>query len=153
MNIKYTVTLFNPHAHIFKVTLDILSPDNNGQVLSLPAWIPGSYMIRDFAKNIINIKATSDNKAVKLEKIDKSTWQVESVNSPLSIEYEVYAWDLSVRSAHFDMTHAFFNGTSLFLMPHGFEQEQASIELVAPLGEKYSNWSVITSLTPNNNNK
>jgi predicted metalloprotease with PDZ domain len=150
MNIQYTVNLFNPHSHTFKVTLKINKPNSNGQVLSLPAWIPGSYMIRDFAKNITHVKASSNNNPINIEKIDKSTWKAEPVNEPLLIEYEIYAWDLSVRSAHFDMTHAFFNGTSLFLMPHVFENEPSTIEILAPQYEKYSNWHVTTSLSKNN---
>ena len=146
MNIKYTVNLLNPHAHIFKVTLEIQTPDVSGQTLSLPAWIPGSYMIRDFAKNIIKLQVTSNNKNIAFEKTDKSTWHIEPVNAPIAIEYEVYAWDLSVRTAHFDMTHAFFNGTSMFLMPHGFENETCSIEIETPDDKKYSNWKVATSL-------
>ncbi|MFV1985152.1 MAG: M61 family metallopeptidase [Thiohalomonadales bacterium] len=153
MNIQYTVSLLKPHAHIFKVTLEINQPNNTGQVLSLPAWIPGSYMIRDFAKNIISIKAQSDNKPVNLEKINKSTWKAESVNSALLIEYEVYAWDLSVRSAHFDMNHAFFNGTSLFLMPHGFEHEPVNLNIKEPENKDYSSWHVTTSLSKKNTNK
>ena len=147
MNIRYTVNLFNPHAHIFKVTLEISKPDKNGQVLSLPAWIPGSYMIRDFAKNIINIQASSNNKTISLEKIDKSTWKAGKVKSSLVVEYQIYAWDLSVRSAHFDMTHAFFNGTSLFLMPHGFEHQTCTVNIEQPSDSKYSTWTTTTSLT------
>ena len=146
MNIQYTVKLSNPHAHIFKVTLKIESPNKDGQTLSLPAWIPGSYMIRDFAKNILNVKAFSKNKVLNVEKSDKSTWQIEATNSSIEIEYEVYAWDLSVRSAHFDMTHAFFNGTSLFLMPHGFEKDACNVTIIKPADSKYANWKVATSL-------
>ena len=146
MNIKYTVNLSAPHAHIFKVTLDIQNPEKNGQVISLPAWIPGSYMIRDFAKNIINITAVSNNKTVKLDKLDKSTWKADRVESALSLIYEVYAWDLSVRSAHFDMTHAFFNGSSLFLMPHGAEHDACSVTIKQRIDEQYSDWHVTTSL-------
>ena len=147
MNIQYTVTLYNPHAHTFKVSLKIAKPDTTGQVLSLPAWIPGSYMIRDFAKNIITIKAQSNNQQIGIEKLDKSTWKIEAVAGPILIEYEVYAWDLSVRSAHFDMTHAFFNGTSLFLMPHSFEDEACSVTIKPPADNKYSAWKVATSLS------
>ncbi len=147
MNIHYTVKLHNPHAHTFKITLTINAPDPEGQVLSLPAWIPGSYMIRDFAKNIITINAKSNNKFIRLEKLDKSSWKANTTDSPLIIEYEVYAWDLSVRSAHFDMTHAFFNGTSLFLMPHGLEVEPCTVEIQPPQEQKYSDWKVTTSLT------
>ena len=146
MNIQYTVKLSNPHAHVFKVTLKIESPNKDGQTLSLPAWIPGSYMIRDFAKNILNVKAFSKNKVLNVEKSDKSTWQIEATNSSIEIEYEVYAWDLSVRSAHFDMTHAFFNGTSLFLMPHGFEKDACNVTIIKPADSKYANWKVATSL-------
>lgn len=147
MNIQYTVELYNPHAHIFKVTLKIAKPDTTGQVLSLPAWIPGSYMIRDFAKNITSINAKSNNQKISIEKLDKSTWKIEAVDTPITIEYEVYAWDLSVRTAHFDMTHAFFNGTSLFLMPHGYEEEPCNVIIEPPANEKYSEWKVATSLS------
>ena len=147
MNLHYTVNLLNPHAHTFKVTLTIKNPNPDGQLLSLPAWIPGSYMIRDFAKNITTIKAHSNNQAIHLSKIDKSTWKADAVKTELTLEYEVYAWDLSVRSAHFDMSHAFFNGTSLFLMPHGFENEECTIDIVKPTDTKYSLWKVATSLS------
>lgn len=149
MNIQYTVELSKPHAHIFKVTLKIETPDKGGQILSLPAWIPGSYMIRDFAKNIINIKAFSESKNINIKKLDKSTWQVAPQNGSISIEYEVYAWDLSVRSAHFDMSHAFFNGTSLFLMPHGHELNACTVNIKQPVDSDYSKWKVATSLHHN----
>mgnify|MGYP001117859244 CR=1 FL=1 len=150
MNIKYTVDLYKPHAHTFKVKLEIQKPDKNGQLFSLPAWIPGSYMIRDFAKNIITLKAEANNKSIKVNKLDKSRWQAEPVKGPLSLEYQVYAWDLSVRSAHFDMTHAFYNGTSLFLMPHGYENEQISIEILKPPHKFCSDWHVTSSLAQEN---
>ena len=146
MTIKYTVNLHNPHAHTFRVTLEISHPDEKGQRISLPAWIPGSYMIRDFAKNIITIDAKSNNTTIKIKKIDKSTWKIAPTTSDLTLSYEVYAWDLSVRSAHFDMTHAFFNGSSLFLMPHGFENENCYIEIEEPTDPNYSGWKVTTSL-------
>ena len=146
MNSHYSVNLFNPNAHTFKVTLTIKNPNKNGQILSLPAWIPGSYMIRDFAKNITTIKAYSNKQPIHLNKIDKSTWQVDAVEAELSLEYEVYAWDLSVRSAHYDMTHAFFNGTSLFLMPHGLENETCTVKIEKPTDTKYSSWKTTTTL-------
>ncbi|MFK5913197.1 MAG: PDZ domain-containing protein [Woeseiaceae bacterium] len=147
MNIRYTVELYKPHAHLFKVTLDILSPAVKGQIVSLPTWIPGSYMIRDFSKNITTLRASSKGKTVKLNKIDKTTWQAEAGITSLKFEYEIYAWDLSVRSAHFDITHAFFNGTSLFLMPHGFENNECNVEILKPSNNKYAGWKVATSLS------
>ena len=146
MSIHYTVSLHNPNAHLFKITLEILSPSADGQLLSLPAWIPGSYMIRDFARNITQIRAWSGNNEIQLAKIDKSSWKVPPLTTPLIIEYEVYAWDLSVRSAHMDMTHAFYNGTSLFLMPHGFENQPMTVDIIKPSLAEMKDWYLTTSL-------
>ena len=146
MSIHYTVSLHNPNAHLFKIILEISSPLADGQVVSLPAWIPGSYMIRDFARNITQIRASSGNKEILLSKTDKSSWKAGPVNGPLTIEYYVYAWDLSVRSAHMDMTHAFYNGTSLFLMPHGFENVPMSVEITKPSISETKKWRLTTSL-------
>ena len=100
--IHYTIVPRDPAAHLFGVTVTVDRPDPAGQHFSLPAWIPGSYMIREFAKNIVQIAAMSGNERVKLNKLDKHTWQAAPCNGPLTLYYEVYAWDLSVRTAHLD---------------------------------------------------
>ncbi len=144
--VRYTVLPARPEAHLFRVTCTVAEPDPLGQRLSLPAWIPGSYMIRDFAKNVIRIAATSEGHPVPVEKLDKSTWQCAPVEGPLIIEYEVYAYDLSVRSAHFDKDHAYFNGTSLFLQVHGREARPHGVELLPPPHPEGKTWNVATSL-------
>lgn len=113
-NIRYHIIPSAPEAHLFTVTLTIEQPADDGQLLSLPAWIPGSYMIRDFAKNIVWLKASCQGQEINTNKLDKQTWQCAPCAGPLEIRYEVYAWDLSVRSAHLDTTHGYFNGTSVF---------------------------------------
>ena len=101
--IQYNVNVSSIAGHTFDVSLRIESPDKNGQILTLPAWIPGSYMIRDFAKNIIKISAQDDKgQTVSLLKLDKQTWQAAIVSSALTIQYQIYAFDLSVRSAPAD---------------------------------------------------
>lgn len=152
MTIHYTVYLSNPNAHIYKVKLEIKTPSSQGQIVSLPTWIPGSYMIRDFAKNITKINAFCDRGSVNLIKTDKSSWIVNGATKPLTIEYEIYAWDLSVRTAHMDTTHAYFNGTSLFLMPHGFENQMLTVEIVQPDDNKYADWKLTSTLTKKKTN-
>jgi predicted metalloprotease with PDZ domain len=92
-------------------------------LLNLPAWIPGSYMIRDFAKNIVSLHVEGQSHRPLLTKLDKQSWRLEGGSGEIRIAYRVYANDLSVRSAHADNTHAYFNGTSLFLRLEGAEQE------------------------------
>ncbi len=145
--IHYTIKPSHPEAHLFTITCHIDKPAPQGQQFQLPNWIPGSYMIRDFAKNIISFKAMDTNgNQLKHKKRDKSCWQIEPCQSALTIQYEVYAWDLSVRSAHLDTTHGFFNGTSTFLAVVGQEQNSCTVEIQKPDGKHYDNWRVATSL-------
>lgn len=102
--IHYHIIPVDPKAHLFAVTMTVQKPLPT-QVFSLPAWLPGSYMVRDFAKNIIELKATgNDGEALKLTQLDKQTWSVDQHCEQITLTYQVYAWDLSVRTAHLDMT-------------------------------------------------
>ncbi|HIN81761.1 MAG TPA: M61 family peptidase [Chromatiales bacterium] len=145
-NISYQVTLAHPGAHIFGVECRVENPDPHGQCVWMPVWIPGSYMVRDFAKNITGLRARNETGDVDIVAIDKTHWRCAPCDGPLVLEYRVYAWDLSVRTAHLDTTHGYFNGSSLFLAVTGFESEPVSVELIAPDGERYRNWQVATSL-------
>jgi predicted metalloprotease with PDZ domain len=144
--INYTIVPKGPAAHLFEVTLTVSAPDPKGQVFSLPAWIPGSYMIREFARNIVQIHAESGGKKVDLEKLDKHTWQAAPCDRPLTLRYEVYAWDLSVRAAHLDQTHGFFNGTSVFLRAEGQESAPHVVDIRRPDGPAYKDWRIATAL-------
>ncbi|MDG2395296.1 MAG: peptidase M61, partial [Candidatus Thioglobus sp.] len=117
MSIKYLITPKNLHAHVFEVELKIQNPNPLGQVFSLPSWIPGSYLIRDFAKNIVSMQAHSCGQAVEIKKLDKNHWVAQPCGEELVLTYEIYAFDLSVRSAYLTNERAFFNGTSVFLLP------------------------------------
>ena len=148
--IQYRLRPAHPSAHRLEVSCTVLAPDPAGQRLALPAWIPGSYLIRDFARHIVAIRAESGGGPVPLAKIDKHTWQAAPIKNrrPLTVIYEVYAWDLSVRGAHFDQTHAFFNGTSVFLRVIGQEASPCTVELSPPEGNAFKDWRVATALEP-----
>lgn len=145
--IKYEVRLHSPQAHLFEVRCTIATPDPTGQMVSMPAWIPGSYLIRDFARQIVTLTASSGGIAVPTEKIDKHSWRCAPCNTPLTLCYSVYAFDLSVRSAYLDTTRAYFNGTSLFLCVRGQEQSACSVTLHQP-DKPYQDWQVATAMPP-----
>ncbi|MCP5266477.1 MAG: M61 family metallopeptidase [Burkholderiaceae bacterium] len=146
--VAYTIDAIDPHAHLFEVTLRVPKPAPDGQRFSLPAWIPGSYMIRDFARHIVSIEASSGRRPVGLTKLDKHTWLTSPCKGALELRYRVYAWDLSVRGAHLDATHGFFNGTSVFLCAEGLEHQSCLVEIRRPKGSRFSRWRVATTLTP-----
>ena len=144
--VHYRIGSRRPEAHIFEVTLTVAKPAVDGQQLALPNWIPGSYMIRDFSRHILGLRACdASGAAVSLEKIAKSGWRCAPVSGPLTVHYEVYAWDLSVRGAHLDQTHAFFNGTSVFLSVSGQEALAHEVLIERPAGPTAA-WRVATSL-------
>jgi predicted metalloprotease with PDZ domain len=131
---------------LFEVTCTVADADPAGQIFALPAWIPGSYMIREFSRNIVTITASAGGRKVKLTKLDKHTWQAAPCDGPLTVTCEVYAWDLSVRAAHLDTTHGFFNGTSVFLSVAGKEDRPCLVEILRPAGAAYKAWRVATAL-------
>ena len=144
--VQYQIYPLHPEAHLFHVSCLIQHPDPLGQRISLPAWIPGSYMIRDFAKNIVTLKAETNGQSLEVVKLDKSTWQCAPTDQPINLIYQVYAWDLSVRAAHLDQNHAYFNGTSVFLQVHGQENKACQVDIQPPKGDTYQNWRVATAM-------
>ena len=141
----YTLCPRNPANRRFVVTCRVDAPDPKGQCFSLPAWIPGSYLIRDFARHIVSIRAESGGQSVPLTKTDKATWKAAPTSSPLTLYYEVHAGDLSVRAAFIDNSFAFCNASSVFLYPHGQEEAPCQVELLPP-EEGGAGWKVATSL-------
>ena len=144
--IQYTIVPKDLAGHLFNVTVTVARPAAEGQVFALPAWIPGSYMIREFARNIVRIRAESNGAAVALAKLDKHSWQAAPVDGPLTLHYEVYAWDLSVRAAHLDQTHGFFNGTSVFLRVVGQEAQAHQVDIQRPGDPAAKAWRVATAM-------
>ncbi|WP_296943154.1 M61 family metallopeptidase [uncultured Massilia sp.] len=144
--VQYTIVPKDLAGHLFNVTVTVAAPDPEGQVFALPAWIPGSYMIREFARNIVRIRAESAGQPVALAKLDKHSWRAAPVAGPLALHYEVYAWDLSVRAAHLDQTHGFFNGTSVFLRVLGQEATAHQVDIQRPSDPAARAWRVATSL-------
>ena len=144
--IEYAINPRDLAGHLFEVTLVVTAPAAAGQELALPAWIPGSYMIREFARNIVQIRASAGGAAVALTKLDKHSWRAAPVTGPLTVVYEVYAWDLSVRAAHLDQTHGFYNGTSVCLRVLGQEDVPHVVDIMQPADPAARTWRVATSL-------
>ncbi|WP_133407383.1 M61 family metallopeptidase [Parashewanella tropica] len=145
--IHYRIFPSDPKAHLFSVEMSVNSPSPNIE-LCLPSWLPGSYMVRDFCRNIIGINALDGNGApIELKQLDKQTWQVLGKPEQLIVRYQVYAWDLSVRSAHLDTTHGFFNGSSVFLAAKGYENSTHTVQIDKPFGDELKSWRLATSMT------
>ncbi|MBT6175845.1 MAG: M61 family metallopeptidase [Deltaproteobacteria bacterium] len=145
-SVHFVISMNRPASHMFNVTMTVQEPNTEEQLFSLPAWIPGSYLLREFAKSLGPISARLEAGPIEVHKVDRNTWAVRGAKGPLTLQYDVYAWDMSVRSAHLDQTHGYYNGTSVCLMTHGMENESHSVEIIEPSDEKCVNWRVATTL-------
>ena len=150
--IRYTVELKNLHGHRFEVRLLIPARilKGWGAQVQLPAWIPGSYMLRDFSKHLetISAKSIATKKNISLEKIDSNTWFVPPSNHDVTLSYQVYGFDTSVRAAYIDATRAFFNPTSLCLQVLDHADEVHELEILKPTQHISSTkaWRIETTL-------
>ena len=115
--VKYYLSMPKPQNHYFHVEMVLEWFDDKTIDVSLPVWSPGSYLVREFAKNINLVKATNaSGKVLKVQKKKKNTWSiVKGKSSEIRIAYDVYAFELSVRTSFLDLTHGFVSGSGVFM--------------------------------------
>jgi predicted metalloprotease with PDZ domain len=128
-SLHYLVEAADIHAHLYGVTFTIEQPAAQ-QVVALPVWIPGSYLVREFGKHVQNLRASQGRRRLTVRALDKQRWQIDCrPGQPLVLRYEVYAYDDSVRTAWLDVRRAFFNPTSLCLQAQGQEDQPHALQI------------------------
>ncbi|RCJ19353.1 peptidase M61 [Nostoc sp. ATCC 43529] len=141
--IHYLVAMPQPETHLFEVTLRLVNYPWPILDLKLPVWTPGSYLVREYAKNLQDFVAFAEDKPLPWRKISKNHWQIDKVDvSELTIRYRIFANELSVRTNHLDATHGYFNGAAIFFRIPGSEKQPIRVTIVPPHPE----WQVTTAL-------
>ncbi|PSR53647.1 peptidase M61 [Adhaeribacter arboris] len=144
-NITYTLAMPQPQTHYFEVEMTFASPQKDYVDVKMPVWTPGSYLVREYAKNVEGFTASANNQPVRFEKINKNTWRIYSQKVPqVKINYKVYAFELTVRTSFLDAEHGYANGASVFMYPDGLQKEKSEIKVVP-----FKDWKVVsTALAP-----
>lgn len=141
--IHYLVAMSQPETHLFEVTLRLVNYLSPILDLKLPVWTPGSYLVREYAKNLQDFVAFAEHKPLPWRKISKNHWQVDKIGvSELTVRYRIFANELSVRTNHLDATHGYFNGAALFFRIPGCDKLPIRVTIVPPHPE----WQVTTAL-------
>lgn len=143
LSLQYTLAFPQPHTHLYEVTFEIGNVTTPEIDLQMPTWTPGSYLQREFARNVQDFAATAAaGNALRWEKVDKATWRVTTNGArAIKVSYRVYAFELSVRTSHLDASHAYFNGACVFMYVKGATDQPLRLKIVAPQG-----WRVTTPL-------
>ena len=142
--LHYQIEFDDYRQHLIHVTLRFLA--NPTQVLSLPTWIPGSYLIREFSKHIESVKAYDEaGRQLQINKFEKNKWRLYNTDHELiTVEYDVYAYDLSVRGAYVDQTRLYVNPACICLGLQ--DQEESAIEVEVFLPEELKHFQIATGL-------
>lgn len=143
--INYEVSFKEPQAHYADVEMNISGLSASFVDVKMPVWAPGSYLIREFSKNVEGFTATSGKKLLKVEKTKKNTWRVYTNDArSVQINYSVYAFEVSVRTAFIDATHAFLSPTGIFMYPDHQLSASSTVKIIP-----FKGWTrVSTGLEP-----
>jgi predicted metalloprotease with PDZ domain len=130
--LNYTIEIIKPETHYAKVKISTKAQDDQLHFV-MPSWAPGSYLMREFAKSVDRVKAKINDIEIPVTKTDKGTWQVTGVKGKkVDFEYDVYAFELSVRTSFIDEDQAFLHNTSIFMLVEEQKNEAGSISIVKP---------------------
>ena len=139
--INYKITP-NPLAHEWHIRLTFRQEHDLETEISLPNWVPGSYLIRDFSRHITTIRAFCNGEYTHLSQVKKNRWRTAPQSGEWEIYYTVYAYDLSVRGSFLTAERGFFDGACLFLQVNG--QENSAHQIEFPILPK--TWRIATTL-------
>lgn len=141
--IHYLVAMSQPEIHLFEVTLHIVNYPSEILDLKMPVWTPGSYLVREYERNLQDFTAFANTEHLLWRKVSKNHWQVEKGDiSQVTISYRIFANELSVRTNHLDATHGYFNGAALFFRIPNWEHLPLKITVIPP----HPQWQITTAL-------
>ena len=115
--IAYTLSFPEPQSHYIEVEAMIPTADQPTVELMMVVWTPGSYLVREFARNLEGISArTPAGTPLSIESSRKNRWQIDASGSPtIILSYRVYSREMSVRTNWVEDDFALVNGASTFL--------------------------------------
>ncbi|WP_245328208.1 M61 family metallopeptidase [Hymenobacter aquaticus] len=144
-SLRYTLSMPAPQTHYFEVDMALGGFGKQFTDVKMPVWAPGSYLVREFAKNVEGFEAKAGSQPLRTEKISKNTWRVYHPGAKdFTVHYRVYAFELSVRTSFIDAAHGYLNGTSVFMYPAEGQQLPSTLTVQPAPG-----WTqVTTSLKP-----
>jgi len=144
--ITFEVSFKEPQAHYADVEMNITGLEESYVDVKMPVWAPGSYLVREFSKNVEGFEALDAlEKPLKSQKINKNTWRIfNGETKDIKVKYRVYAFEVSVRTSFIDATHAFLSPTGIFMYVDGQLNRSARITV-----KPHDTWTkVSTGLEP-----
>ncbi|MDG1347012.1 MAG: hypothetical protein P8P77_05295 [Crocinitomicaceae bacterium] len=143
--IQYKLRMDAPQTHYFQVEMELTDFDDDELKIKMPVWAPGSYLVREFSKNV-DLVVALDKKGDKLpvEKSSKNTWVIKKgKEKKVTVKYEVYAFELSVRTSFLDLTHGYVSGSGVLMYLEGHKAVKGCLDVIP-----HASFSKITTALP-----
>jgi predicted metalloprotease with PDZ domain len=130
--ILYTLSMPRPQNHYFEVEMDVKNLNETNFDVKMPVWAPGSYLVREFSKNVNLVKAfNSKGESLPVTKKSKNAWTItKGKNEDVKIKYEVYAFELSVRTSFLDLSHGFVSGSGVFMYIENLKNTPGKLDIL-----------------------
>lgn len=144
--VRYQLSISDISAHTLQVRLEFQPPSAEPVELSLPAWIPGSYMIRNFAKHLARLRAVDAVGELPIEALTKQQWRLTHRGTAVVVTYQLYAFDASVRACYINDQIALINPAACCLAISGLADAPCLVEMLTVASKP--EWQVATGLTP-----
>lgn len=124
-----------PHRHLVEVTLRA-TPRTPVQRLRLPAWTPGSYLIRDYVRQLEGLEVRQGQRRLPLRRLEPACWELDCDPGAgeLEIRYRIMANELTVRTCHLDSEHGFLALAAVVLELEGERWSPHRLRLQLPEG-------------------
>jgi predicted metalloprotease with PDZ domain len=131
-SINYRLKMEKPQNHYFQVEMELTDFKENDVTVKMPVWAPGSYLVREFSKNVDLLKAKDEKgQALAVNKKTKNAWVIsKGAAKKVIVSYEVYAFELSVRTSFLDLTHGFVSGSGVFMYVDGHQELAGQLTVV-----------------------
>lgn len=129
--VSYTLRMSKPQNHYFEVEMELRDFKASDLTVKMPVWAPGSYLVREFSRHVNQVKAVDgNNNPLTVTKTAKNAWKIGKGKAKVvKVKYEVYAFELSVRTSFLDLSHGFVSGSSVFCYVDGFKQLSGSLDV------------------------
>lgn len=149
-SIHYSLSFPEPHTHYVQVKMEINGIKNSDFIeVKMPVWVPGSYLVREFSKNLDSVIAYNGKKALNVVKTSKNAWNIECKNQTnITVEYQIYCYELSVRTSYITDEYAFLSPPSIFMYVENMKNLPHRVQI-----NTHKNWKEISCSLSSESNK
>lgn len=114
--IRYTLRFPAPHTHYVEVEAALPTGGRAEVEVYMPTWTPGSYLIREYERNVEAVTAVAGTRTLAVAKSTKNRWKITTGGAPsVTLRYKVYSREMTVRNNWVESSFAMINGAPTFL--------------------------------------